>query len=126
MKLTLVFFLTASLFVFGLQVVRTPSKPPTLSTKELKHLIATAKSREEHLRIAAFYEEEARKLEEKKTEHTEMGAEYDKNPQRYPSKLSLGQHCRNLAVYYGQAEQQALELAGVHRQIAEQLNAPRN
>jgi hypothetical protein len=45
----------------------------------------------------------------------------DRNPQRYPSKLSLGQHCRNLAGYYGLAEQKALELAGVHKQMAQQL-----
>ena len=65
------------------------------------------------------------RLGEEKTEHTEMGIEYDRNPQRYPSKLSLGEHCRNLAAYYGLAEQKALELAGVHKQMAQQLELPR-
>jgi len=126
MKLTLLFFLTASFFIFVPQGVKIPSKPSILSTKELKQLIASAKSPEDHLRIASYYEEEAKRLGEKKAEHTEMGAEYDRNPQRYPSKLSLGQHCRNLAGYYGLAEQKALELAGVHKQMAQQLEPARN
>jgi hypothetical protein len=121
MKLTLLVFLTAQFFLFAPQMAKPPSKLSTLSAKEVKQLIAAAKSPEDHLRIAAYYEEEAKRLEEKKTEHTEMGAEYDKNPQLYPSKLSLGQHCRNLAGYYGLAEQKALELAKVHKQMAERL-----
>lgn len=119
MKLALFFFL-ASVFLLAAQDVKGPSKPP-LTTKELKQLIATAKSPEDHRRIAAYYQEEAQKLDEKKKEHVEMGAEYDKNPQRYPSKLALGEHCRNLAGYYGLAEQKALELAGMHEEMAKQL-----
>jgi len=125
MKLTLFVLLTASFFNLGLQTAKTPSKP-SLTTKELKQLIATAKSPEDHLKIAAYYEEEAQKLDEKKKEHTEMGDEYDRNPQRYPSKLALGQHCRNLAGYYGLAEQKALELAGMHEEMAKQLETPPN
>jgi hypothetical protein len=125
MKLALLFFLTASFFFLGPQAAKTSSKA-SLTTKELKQLIATAKSPEDHRRIAAYYQGEARKLDAKKEEHTEMGAEYDKNPQRYPSKLALGQHCRNLAGYYGLAEQKALELAGMHEEIAKRLETPAN
>lgn len=125
MKLTLFLFLTMTFFLPGTQSVKAPSTP-SLTAKELKELIATAKSAEDHRRIAAYYQEEATKLKEKKKEHTEMGAEYDRNPQRYPSKLALGQHCRNLARYYGLAEQNALELAGMHEEMAKQLEAPTN
>lgn len=123
MKLALLFFLTTSLFLVGQQPLKAPSEP-SLKKRELKQLIATAKSPEDHRRIAAYYEEEARELDEKKKEHIEMGAEYDRDPQRYPSKLGLGQHCRNLAGYYGLAEQKALELAGVHEEMAKQLPKP--
>lgn len=125
MKLALLFFLTTSLFVVGQQALKAPSEP-SLTKKELKQLIATAKSPEDHRRIAAYYEEEARKLGEKKKEHTEMGAEYDRNPQRYPSKLALGQHCRNLSGYYGLAEQKTLELARMHNEIARGLETQTN
>jgi len=125
MKLAFFFFLTASFFVLGSQNPKVSSKP-SLTKAELKRLIATAKSPEDHMRIAAYYEEEASQLDEKKKEHIEMGAEYDKDPQRYPSKLSLGQHCRNLASYYGLAEQQASELAGAHREMAKRLTPPTN
>jgi len=126
MKLTLLFLLTASFLVFVQQPVKAPSKPSILSTKELKQLITSAKTSEDHFRIAAYYEEEAKRLQGKKTEHVDMADEYDKNPQRYPSKLSLGEHCRNLAGYYGLAAQKALEIAGVHKQMAQQLEPARN
>jgi len=125
MKPALLFFLAASFFFLGPQASKTSSKA-SLTTKELKQLIALAKSPEDHRRIAAYYEDEAKKLDEKKKEHTEMGAEYDKNPQRYPSKLALGQHCRNLAGYYGMAEQKAFELAGMHEKMAQQLEESAN
>lgn len=64
------------------------------------------------------------RLDEKKKEHTEMAAEYDRNPRRYPSKVQLGQHCRNLAGYYSSAEEKASELARAHQAMAKQLEAP--
>jgi len=124
MKFTLFVFLT-SFFVLGPQAAQIPAKP-SMTKKEVKQLIATAESAEDHLRIAAYYAEEANRLDEKKKEHTEMGAEYDKNPQRYPSKLALGQHCRNLAGYYASAEEKALELAAAHEEMAKQLEPARN
>lgn len=123
MRFALFFFLATSFFLVGQQAAKVPSEP-SLTKKELKQLIATAKSPEDHRRIAAYYQEEANTLDEKKKEHTEMGAEYDRNPQRYPSKLGLGQHCRNLAGYYGLAEQKALELAGMHEAMAKRLEKP--
>jgi hypothetical protein len=125
MKPLLPVFLVASFFAAGSQNVEPPSNP-SLTTEELKELIATAKSPEDHRKIAAYYEDEAKKLDAMKAGHTEMGAEYDKNPQRYPSKLALGQHCRNLASYYGLAKQKALELAAMHKEMAKQLEPPTN
>jgi len=98
-------------------VAGAPSKR-SLSRKELKQLIASAKTPEDHLKLAARYREEARSIEEKKNEHLEMGAEYDKNPRKYPTKPSPGQHCRELAGYYSQAETRTLELAQMHEELA--------
>ena len=50
-----------------------------------------------------------------------MGAEYGKYPQRYRPSFLLSKHCRSLAGYYGLAKRKVLELAEVHREIAEQL-----
>ena len=71
--------------------------------------------------LAARYREEAQSLKEKKNEHLEMGAEYDKNPQKYPTKPSPGQHCRELAGYYSQAERGAMELAQMHEDLAKSV-----
>ena len=92
------------------------------SKKQLTQLIASAKTAEGHFRLAARYREEAQSLKDKKNEHIEMGAEYDKNPQKYPTKPSPGRHCRDLAGYYSQAEKRALELAQMHDDLAKSLS----
>jgi hypothetical protein len=54
------------------------------------------------LKVASYYREQAKKLEQDKDEHIEMAAEYDRYPKRYPKKPAVGQHCRDAAGYYNQ------------------------
>lgn len=92
-----------------------------LSRKELKALIASAKTRADHERIAAYYREEAERLEAKHREHEEDLAEYYKNPPRYPGKYpTMGDHCRSLADYYKRAAKRAATLAEMHEQLAQE------
>ena len=89
--------------------------------KELKALIASAKTPAEHERIAAFYRAEAQRLEAKLREHDLELAEYYKNPLRYPSKYpTMGDHCRSLATYYKMAAQQAATQAEMHEKLAQE------
>ena len=91
-----------------------------LSRKELKALIASAKTRADHERIAAHYRAEAERLEAKHREHEEDLAEYYKNPARYPGKYpTMGDHCRSLSAYYKMAAERATTLAEMHEQLAQ-------
>lgn len=77
-----------------------------LTHKELKKIIASAKTRADHERIAAYYHAEAHNLEAKQREHEEALAEYYKNTARYPGKYpTMGDHCRSLTAYYKIAAQ---------------------
>ena len=53
---------------------------PSLSKKEVKALIASAKTREDHLKLADFYKAKAVRLEAEARDHDEMAEMYRKNP----------------------------------------------
>jgi hypothetical protein len=92
-----------------------------LTRKELRALIASAKTPADHERIAAYYRAEAQHLAAKHREHEEDLAEYYKNPSRYPSKYpTMGDHCRSLASYYKMAAERASTLADMHEKVAQE------
>ena len=66
---------------------------PVISKKEVKALIQTAKTPEDHMKLARYYHYEANQLQAVARDHEEMGAEYFKNPSRLPpdmkNKLSI-------------------------------------
>lgn len=94
---------------------------PALTKKELKALIANAKTPDDHRKIAAYYRRESVSLAEKQREHQEDLAEYYRNPSRYSSKYpTMGDHCRQLAGYYGLAAKEVQTLAEMHEELAKQ------
>lgn len=93
----------------------------TLPNKhDLKQLIATATTAEDHERLATYYRQEARRLEAATKEHQEMAEEYYRDPSRHPIPKypTMGQHCRDLAGYYAQGATKAATLAALHEQLA--------
>jgi hypothetical protein len=94
-----------------------------LSKKELKTLIANARTPEDHERIAAYYRTEGEQLKAKQREHEEELSEYLKNPSSHPVPKwpTMDQHCRQLIFYYSKAAQSAFELAELHDQMAKQV-----
>lgn len=91
-----------------------------LSKRELRVLIANARTPEDHEMAATHYRAEAERLRAKQREHEEELAAYLKNPSSHPSPKwpTLDQHCRQLAYYYGKASEKALALAALHDQMA--------
>jgi len=90
-----------------------------LSKKELKSLIATAKTSEDHLRLAAYYRAQANDYLARQKQHEADAEMYDSNPRQYPSKYpTAGQHCRDWARNDGQSARQALALAEMHEAMA--------
>lgn len=114
--------LASATAVFVPRFPATAEQPnPRLSKKELKALIANARTPEDHRKIAAYYRSEAESLRERQREHEEDLAEYNQNSSRYPSKYpTMGDHCRQLSQYYSLAAKQAEDLARMHQDMAKE------
>ena len=73
---------------------------PTLTKKELKALIASAKTKEDHQRLADYYQAETERLEAEAKDHDEMAEAYKKNPNplavKHPEAVGEG-HCHEMA-----------------------------
>ena len=96
-----------------------------LSKKEVKALIATAKTPAEHRRIASYYREQAARLTANAKEHVAMAEEYAKNPtfaaMETKQQASFGQgatHCRRWAELYNEQAKEAEALAALHEEMA--------
>ena len=118
------FTITAVLAMALLSVVvgQGAPQPEKLSRQQLKSLISSAKTPADHQRLASYYRDEAARLKAKQREHEEEAAEYYKDPPRHPGPKypTLGQHCRDLAGYYGIAAQKALTMADMHETLAQE------
>jgi hypothetical protein len=93
---------------------------PVLSKKEVKALIPTAKTREDHMKLARYYHYEANTLEAAAKDHDEMSTEYFRVPGSRPTLKypTMGAHCRDLSAYYRQAAKKAEEMAAMHEEMA--------
>lgn len=94
---------------------------PTLTKKELKALIASAKTKEDHQKIADYYKAETERLEAEAKDHDEMAEAYKQSPNpmavKHPEALGEG-HCREMARRFREAATQAQELAAMHEDMA--------
>jgi len=94
---------------------------PSLSKKEVKALIASAKTKEDQLKLADFYKAETVRLEAEAKDHDEMAEMYRKNPTpmavKHPEAIGEG-HCHEMARRYREAAAKAQELAAMHEQLA--------
>lgn len=94
---------------------------PSLSKKEVKVLIASAKTKEDHLRLADYYKAETVRLEAEAKDHDEMAEMYRKNATpmavKHPEAIGEG-HCHEMARRYREAAAKAQELAAMHEQLA--------
>ncbi len=108
-------------FAVAVALAQPVARQENLTRKELKGLIASAKTPADHERIAAYYRAEAQRFEGKYREHEEELAEYYKNPWGYPSKYpTRGDHCRSLASHYKMAAERAIAFAEMHEKLAKQ------
>lgn len=93
-----------------------------LSHREVKKLIETATTRSDHLRIAAYYQTEARKLHIEAAEHADLESAYANgsrySPKQYPSAYD---HCKGFAQSMEQAAKDADALSTAHKDIAGQM-----
>jgi hypothetical protein len=97
-------------------------KPPKLTLKDVKALIATAKKPAEHLRLAWYFNHEAEKYEAEARDHDEMIEAYRKNPTPWASETLGGvrtiEHCEFLAKSNREMAKALREMASTHEEMA--------
>lgn len=94
-----------------------------LSRKELKDLIANARTAADHQKLAAHFRSEQARHEEERTEHEELRKEYERNSTRDPSKFpTMGDHRRSLAQSAALSAKQAQAMAAIHEELARKSN----
>ena len=97
---------------------------PTISKKELKVLLKTAREPAEHQKIAAYYRQEAARLTQSAKEHRELAAIYEQNPPNPAMEAKHGtsvegvSHCRRWAELDAEQAKEAEALAVLHEGMA--------
>lgn len=112
---------TSLLFAFlSLANAAEPSKD-ALSSKQVKQLIASATTPEDHQKLARHYTAMAARHEAEAVEHEELAEYYAKNPQygvKTPLAPNTPQHCKSYAEHCRKAAKEMRALAAAHEQMA--------
>jgi hypothetical protein len=95
-----------------------------LSKKELKTLLATARTPDEHNRLAEHYRLKAEKLDAEANDHVEMAKIYRSRGgaagTKWPASTFTTRHCEDLATDLRKAAGEARELSSKHAEMAKQ------
>ncbi len=93
-----------------------------MSKDAVKALIGSAKTAEDHERLAKHFDAEADQLEAEANEHQELAAEYKAHPSgqdsKHPMSGKTAGHCQYFADDLHKAATQARALAADHRGMA--------
>ncbi len=96
-----------------------------LKSKEVKALVASAKTPDDHMKLARHYTAMAVKHEAEAKEHETLAAEYTRNPQMGSSKTPMSpnsaEHCRYFAEHCRKAAKEMQAMAAAHEQMAKSL-----
>ncbi len=96
-------------------------KLSTLTAQDVKALIATAKTPEQHLQIAQYFNQEAQRYESEAKDHQEMIQAYRQNPLpknlRGPGAIF---HCEFLAKSDREMAKTLRDMAAAHEQMAKE------
>lgn len=99
--------------------------PQSISNdKELAAALKSVKTPDDHRRIAAYYEEKAKKLEKREKEERGMADYFATHPSMYGKIYPTPyQNHKSLSEYYQRAAGDALQKARQHQDAAESLSA---
>jgi hypothetical protein len=119
-KCTRFVFIVALAAGLSTSSARAADSSAPLTKQQVKTLIKTASTPEDHMKLARYYWYEADKLKSEAKDHEEMKAEYYQDPSRHPVPKwpTLGVHCKDLAGYYAKAAKEAEQMASMHEEMA--------
>jgi hypothetical protein len=117
------FAISVALVVSLCGFVSAATTQPKLSNKELKTLLATAKTPSDHQKIAAYYRDRAQYLNAKAQEFSAQAALYANQPATIQSKQGTScicpKHFEHFAKLYAQEAQESEMLAAKHEKIGQ-------
>jgi hypothetical protein len=121
-KMQFAMILLACLASFSMSLSAAPGT--ITNKKDLDVALKTAKTPEDHQRIAAYYQEQAKKLQAKEKEERDLANYYLTHPSMYGKQYPTPyENHKGLADYYHQAGAQALEKADQQLKMAEPAHA---
>ncbi len=93
-------------------------------SQDLKSALKAAKTSEDHLRIAAYYQDQAKQLREKSNKEEELASYYQEHAINYSKKYPTPyQNAKHLANYYSWAADQAQQNAATQSKLAVETEA---
>ncbi len=122
-------FVALFALVVGTVSTAQAAEPKHLSKKQVKTLIATAKSPADHMQLARYFKAEADRLEAEAKEHDELAEVYRKSMTSQASAIknpmapNTAGHCEYFAKSVREAAKSARELAAAHEQMAKDAGA---
>lgn len=97
---------------------------PTMTAKEAKALIATAKTAKEHLKLAQYFNQQGERYEAEARDHDEMIQAYRKNPtsraEKTPGGVGTIEHCQFFAKSNREMAKALREMAAAHEEMAKE------
>jgi hypothetical protein len=94
-----------------------------LPKTEVRALVASAKSKADHMKLARHFQATALQMEAQAQEHQELVKEYRRNPtgdeQKHPGSARTASHCEYFAEHMAKAAREARLLAAGHERMAE-------
>lgn len=96
-----------------------------LKSKEVKALVANAKTPADHLKLARHYTAMAAKHDAEAQEHEALAVEYTRNPRmgstKTPMSPNSAEHCKYFAEHCRKAAKEMQAMAAAHEEIARSL-----
>lgn len=96
--------------------------PGVLPAREVKALLANAKTPEDHMKLAHHFSAKAIEHEAEAKEHEALAAEYKDNPNlhaaKHPMAAKTAEHCKYFAEHCRKAAQELRAMAAAHEQMA--------
>ena len=116
-RIFIVIALFASILGTALSAAETKS---TLTEKEAKSLVASAKTPADHLKLAGYYRQMSDNFLAEAKNHEQMKAGYESNPAYTSNKFKAGtiDHCEYFVKTFRENAKKMQELAVIHEDMA--------
>jgi hypothetical protein len=115
----------AALIVVSAGLVRAAEPAGELKPKQVRALVASANTPEDHMKLARHYSAMAAKHEAESQEHEALAVEYTKNAQlgasKHPMAPNTAEHCKFYAEHCRNAAKEMRAMAAAHEEMAKSL-----